>query len=145
LSISIRFMSNIENMEAVMKYITKINRDLFNIVKRLKAIDKKYFVVFNHKFKRFEIHNASQFSNTLSLVCPYPKLDIRVLDLVIKTRVERGAELLDKIEKHNQKLEEIKTNNALDYSSCMLKEIHSYALKGGKDFDYRKAYLNDWI
>lgn len=128
-----------------MKHKTKITYDLFNIAKRLKAIDRNYFVVFNNKLKRYEIHNSSQFFNTLSLVCPYPKLDKRVIDLVLKTRVERSKELLENIEKNNAKLENESTTNTLYKTHCMLNEIYGYASRGGKDFDYKLAYLNDWI
>ena len=124
---------------------TKIKSDLFNISKRIKIIDKNYFIVFDKKLKRFEVHNSSQAFNTLAFVCPYTRLDKRVLDFALITRVERGAQLLLNLEKNNEKLDRQKNDNLLDISAIKLKEIYCYAVRGGKEFDYKKSYLNDWI
>ena len=44
--------------------LIKITENAFDIVKRLKEIDPKYFVVYNTMFKRFEVHNSGQHVNT---------------------------------------------------------------------------------
>lgn len=126
-----------------MKSSTKINSDLFNISKRLKTIDKNYFIVFSNKYNRYEIHNSSQVFNTLSVICPYKTLDKRVLDFVLQTKVENSEKILNEIEANNMQLQNDAQQKALDKSESMLKDIYSY-VKGNKSFDYKKAFLIDW-
>lgn len=35
-----------------------VKNDLFGICKRIKQIDKGYFIVYSYKLRRFEIHNS---------------------------------------------------------------------------------------
>ena len=78
-----------------------IKSDLFNISKRLKQIDKNYFLVRNRKTNKFEVHYKRNF-NSLELVLPFNKLDARTIDYVLKTRMENRKKLLEEIERENQ-------------------------------------------
>lgn len=82
----------------------EIKSDLFNIVKRIKSINPKYYVLYNHKKKKFEIH-FKRSKNTYELTIPFDTLDARTVNFVMKTRMENQKKLLEEIEESNKKLQ----------------------------------------
>lgn len=82
-----------------------ITHDVFDIAKRIKEIDEDYFVVYDTRLCRFEVHNKRQKPDTLSLVLPYDTLDCRAIDKVLSTRTEYIAKRLAEIDEYNQKLQ----------------------------------------
>ncbi|MCM1043169.1 MAG: hypothetical protein NC350_03040 [Corallococcus sp.] len=91
-----------------MPYLTVITSDLFDISSRLKEIDSNYFVCYNRKAQRYEVHNGRQRGNTFCLAVPYGCLDARTVDLVRKTRVENAEKLWEEMERHNSALAGVK-------------------------------------
>ena len=81
-----------------------IKSDLFNIVKRIKAINPKYFVLYNISKNKFEVH-YKRAKNTYELTIPYDKLDSRAVDFVLKTKIQNQKKLLKEIEESNKKLQ----------------------------------------
>lgn len=53
----------------------KVEDDVFDIIKRIKEIDKDYFVVFNKEKSKFELHHSTQPLTTYCLTFPYECLD----------------------------------------------------------------------
>ena len=90
---------------------------------RLKEIDKGYVLVFNKKTKRVEVHNLSNKGDTLSVVCPYEKIDKRLLTLVRQTRRERSEELMAEIDAENEKLEKSAHDKTVDNARERVKEL----------------------
>ena len=78
-----------------------IRGDLFGIARRLKAIDKGYFVVYSYRDNRYEVHNSGNKGNTFCFAAQ--KLDGRVLVKARQTRRERIDRLLKEMEKDNQR------------------------------------------
>lgn len=126
------------NMERLL-----IKNDLFNICKRIKQIDKKYFIVLNKKTKKFEVHYKRNFS-TLELVLPFDRLDKRTLDFVLKTRMEHKQKLIEEMEKNNQKLLDENNKNLLDEATYKAKEMLNYAHNKVGEVNFDKTYLNKW-
>ena len=120
-----------------------IKSDLFNITKRIKQIDKKYFIVFNKKTKKFEVHYKRN-SSTLELVLPFDRLDKRTLDFVLKTKMENKQKLIEEMEKNNQKLEDEKNRNMLDEATYKAKEMLRYAQSKTGDVNFDNSYSNKW-
>ena len=119
----------------------KINSDPFNIAKRIKSINKNYYVVFDTFKQTYEIHNSS-FANSYCITIPYKNLDCRAIELIKKS--ENVTETLLEIEKHNKKLENQNKNNMLDKVSYQLKQIYDYSNSHVKNFD-GNAFKNIWI
>jgi hypothetical protein len=82
----------------------EIKSDLYSIADRVKEIDAAYFIVFNKRLKRFEVHAESRRGRTFELALPFNRLDARVLTLIRKTRVVNGCELIAEAEKNNERL-----------------------------------------
>ena len=80
----------------------KIESDVYNISKRVKNMDKDYYVVYNTSSSKFEIHNSSQIGGTYCLTLPYKELDERTLDFINQTKSENIEKIISKIEKENK-------------------------------------------
>lgn len=88
-----------------MKRSFEIESDCLEIIKRIKAVDEDYFVVFDLDKKKFELHNKSQGGNTYCLTFPFDTLDERAVTLVLKTRVQNSDALFEEMQRENEKQE----------------------------------------
>lgn len=98
-----------------------IESDLFNISKRIKSIDKKYFVVFNKAKQKFEVHYKRN-KNTYELTIPYETLDARAVEFVRKTRMQNKQKIFEEIEKSNAELEKRNTKRIIENANRRLYE-----------------------
>ena len=80
----------------------KLTHDVYNISKRIKLIEKDYYIVYNTSKQKFEVHNSSQMGGTYCLTLPYSELDERALNYVAKTKSENIERILADLENHNQ-------------------------------------------
>ena len=85
--------------------LIRIYTDNLFVCERLREIDPSYFVVFNTKDKKYEIHSKGQADNTYCVGLPFSALDERAVEYVLKTRVQNVDKLIKEIEKNNQKIE----------------------------------------
>lgn len=90
-----------------------IESDMLGVCDRLKAIDDGYFVFLNYKTGKLEVHNSKDKPNTLCLVLPYDRLDERTVRRVRETRAERIADMLERIERENARLQAEKLNGLM--------------------------------
>ena len=90
-----------------------IKRDVFDIVKRLKSIDTKYFVIYNFERHKFEVHYARA-KNTYELTIPYDTLDARTINFVLRTRIQNRKKIFEEIENSNKKLEQQNIKNLIE-------------------------------
>ena len=90
-----------------------IKNDIFNIAKRLKSIDSKYFIVFNSNRNKYEVH-YTRAKNIYELTIPYDKLDARTIDFVLKTRIQNKQKIFEEIENSNKKLEQQNIKNLIE-------------------------------
>ena len=85
--------------------LIKIETDNYFISQRIKEIDINYFLMFNTKTKKFEVHNKRQAGNTFCVGLPFITLDERSLDYIQKTRIENIDNLIKEMDKENEKIE----------------------------------------
>lgn len=90
----------------------KVLHDVYNISKRVKSIDRDYYVVYDTSKQQFEIHNLSQVGSTYCLTIPHKQLDERVLKLVRKTQSANIDEILEQLENDNKHLESANESSA---------------------------------
>ena len=82
--------------------LIEIKNDVYYISQRLKEIDFKYFILYNTKKKKYEIHHSGQ-SDTYCLTVPFDELDSRTIHFVNQTRVENRDRLLKELDEENRK------------------------------------------
>lgn len=104
----------------------KIKNDVYNISSRIKKIDPDYYIVFDTKQKRFEVHHSKQKFGSLCLVVPYSCLDNRTLQLVYKSQIKWFKENIRQIEKDNERLEKMSQSRTMDMAKSELNEIIKY-------------------
>lgn len=87
-------------------YLTEIKSNVYHIPERLKEIDPTFFVAWNNKKQRIEIHCSENKGNTLYMVVPFNELDSRIIDHVKQNMKLRDYGLLKVIEENNRRLEQ---------------------------------------
>ena len=92
----------------------KLTCDVYNISKRIKEIDKDYYIVCNTSKNKFEVHNSSQIGDSYCLTLPYGTLDERTLKFVRKTSVANIDYVLNEIENDNNKIESAERSSAFN-------------------------------
>ena len=117
-----------------------IKKDVFNIAKRLRNINKNYVIVFNEKLKKYEIRFKNSFDNFV-LHIPNNELNKLLIDYVFKT--SNIDEVINEIEKNNNDMENSFNAKIKDESTYKLKEIHKYANSGSKEFI--DGFKTNWI
>lgn len=91
----------------------KIRHDVYEISKRIKDIDRYYFIVYDTSKSCFEIHNSSQVDSTYCLTLPYKFLDERTLNYVRETSSANIEKILQKIENDNKLTESAQVRSVL--------------------------------
>lgn len=81
----------------------EIESDCLDIIRRIKEIDKGYYVVYNSDKRVFELHNREQGRNSYCLTFPYDALDERCYLHVLKTRVRNSDALFQEMEEENKR------------------------------------------
>lgn len=87
--------------------LIEIEDDIFDICKRLKEIDATYYIVFNKKTRKFELHSSSNKKNSLCLILPFEKLDCRTVNYALVSRVENCSSIFQKIEENNEEIDRL--------------------------------------
>lgn len=80
----------------------KITHDVYEISKRIKEIDRDYYIVYNTSSGNFEVHNSSEKGGSFCLSLPFKFLDERVLHHVLKTSTKNIEKILDEIDRENK-------------------------------------------
>jgi len=110
-------------------YREVITESTHDIPRRLREIDTDYFIVRNHKTNEFEVHHKGQIGNSLALNIPFKELDERTIDLVKSTSIQYSQNIINEMERNNEKLEtdKIKKRNEMGQEIC--KDIHKYVTR----------------
>lgn len=103
-----------------------VKNDMYNIVNRLKSIDKDYFVMRNTVTNKYELHHKGQLNTTYTLTLPFDSLDARTINYVFQSRRENFDKLIKEMEITNKKLENKEIENILDMAKYDLKNKLKY-------------------
>ncbi len=100
----------------------KIDHDVYEIAKRIKYIDKDYYIVFDTSKQNFEVHNLAQIDNTYCLTIPYNTLDIRTLQYVYESMSTNIERIVETIENDNKLRENADTRCVLSQFNDTLED-----------------------
>lgn len=103
--------------------------NVFSIPERLKELDHRFFVMFNHKTQKFEVHVTGQQGTTLGLELPYPDLDYRAITYTRDRMTDRFDEMAKEVDRHNEKLQQTSLEHAFDKSNAVMKEAITWAVR----------------
>lgn len=94
----------------------RIRNDLYDVADRIKVICPDYEIFYDTTLKRYEVFAKGR----LQVVCPFEKLDCRLVEYLNKTRIERLNEIMKEIDEENLKIEAAKAaklNDEVEYKS----------------------------
>ena len=120
----------------------EIMSDVFDIVKRVKEIDKDYYIIFDTSKYEFELHHKKQ-PNTYCFKYIYENLDNRLIDMIHGSTVRHIDKIIEDIDKNNTKIENEINNNRLDLTEYMVREIYDYSNNSSKDYS-NNAFETVW-
>lgn len=95
-----------------MKYL--ITSDTYNISSRIKHLDKHYYIVYDVPANKYMVYCDDQGVNAENIggkklyyvmTIPFTQLDFRIIKYLHSTRVDNLKNIIDEIDKANQKLE----------------------------------------
>lgn len=101
-------------------------RSVYDIPVRLKEVNRDFFVMFNTRIQKYEIHCASQPFDTLACVLPFDQLDARTLTYVREFSRERTEHLAEEIERYNEELDRKEQASLIDKASYKCREAFNY-------------------
>lgn len=105
----------------------EVKDDLYDVVDEIKGISAEYFVEFNPRTLRYELH-SHYLRPTYVLTFPYDRLDRRAVTHTLKTRVANIDRLIEEIERDNLSLEKSATDRARKELRQALEEAASKVL-----------------
>ena len=124
-----------------MKY--KIESDVFDIVERIKDVDDGYFVLYDDKVNKFEIHSYKQ-KNTFCFSVDCCCFDKTVLDKLFCSNVKYIDNIIEEIDNNNIKIENYNKELLREVSSFNVKEIYEFSSNSSKDFNVNDFNMR-WV
>lgn len=107
-----------------------ISGNCFDIPFRVRELDADYRLYYNVKNNVIELHNLRH-KPTFQLVLPYKQLDVRTVEYVRRTRVDKMLDEIDGIDEYNRNLENKIINRTLDEMHKKTESIVNYMNRGG--------------
>ena len=109
---------------------------------RLKEVNRDFFVMFNTRTQRYEIHCASQPGDTLACSLPYDELDARAIQYAREFSAERTQQIAAEIERYNEKLEKDRYEAMLDKANYQCREAFNDLKNNSKTDEIPKEVLS---
>ena len=108
-------------------YLLPIFSQVHDIPRRVYDYDPSFFVVFNKKKQKYEIHSLDYPANdTLSCTIPYDELDSRTLDHIWKNDIRvHGKEIFRRLERAEEKARIRKERERKEFDIAFAKEHQS--------------------
>ncbi len=111
-------------------HLTPIAGDVFDITRRIKEINEGYYLMYNHKYSRYEVYNDVGFTPTL-VITWNNRLDMRIIKKLYETRIENIKKLVEDIEKNNEYIQNRAIDKAIDKAGYETKQYFNYVQKHG--------------
>jgi len=99
---------------------------------RLKELNRAFFVMFNTKKQKYEIHCSDQPFSTLACVLPFDELDARALTYVREFSNERFEKNARDVEEHNERLIAKAEADLIDKANYKMREAFNYLKNNSK-------------
>lgn len=111
-------------------HLTPITGDVFDITQRIKEINEGYYLVYNHKYLRYEVYYNVGFTPTLVLTWNNT-LDMRIIKKLYDTRIENLKKIINEIERNNEYIQNRAIEKAIDKAGYETKQYLTYVQRHG--------------
>lgn len=99
---------------------------------RLKEVNRDFFVMFNTRTQKYEIHCASQLGGTMACSLPFDELDARAILYAREFSAARTQQIAEEIERYNEKLEKSQYAAMLDKANYQCRDVFNYLKNNSK-------------
>lgn len=123
-----------------MKRLIEIKHDPFDIVKRIKQIDKNFKVYYKLLTGDYLLYRKCGLKNVFELNLGQ-SLDALAIAFILKSRRENIDLILEEIDKQNEQLKTSVISSSFERGRAMLKELISFADKKSSDIDFSKENI----
>jgi len=106
--------------------------NVYDIPVRLKEVNRDFFVMFNTRIQKFEVHCASQPFDTLACVLPFDELDARTIQYVREFSRERTEHIAEEIDRYNEEIDRREQAAVIDKASYKCREAFNYLKNNSK-------------
>jgi len=110
---------------------------------RLKELNRAFFVMFNTKSQKYEIHCSDQPFSTLACVLPYDELDARAITYAREHSSERLEQIAREIEEHNERLVAKAEAEMIDKANYKMREAFNYLKNNSKTDSIPQEVINE--
>lgn len=110
---------------------------------RLKELNGAFFVMFNVRTQKYEIHCADQPFETLACVLPFDQLDARSIEYVREHSAGRLETIAREIDEYNEKLVKRAEEAALDKANYKMREAFNYLKNNSKTDSIPKEVIEE--
>ncbi len=117
---------------------------MFGILRRLQQIDGRYYIVFNKRNNKWEVH-MSGLKDSYCLTCPYATLDSRLIDYVYTTSLVHNPNLIRDIELNNASIDNDREAKRSEYIDSNLKDVYDNLNSSTKRYDWGQAMNTKWL
>ena len=100
--------------------------NVYDIPVRLKTLNRDFFVMFNRRKQKFEIHCASQVGDTLACVLPFDELDARAIAYAREHSAERLEQIAREVDAYNERMLAASEREMLDKANYKMRETFNY-------------------
>ena len=118
--------------------LIKITNDMFNIAKRIRAIDPYYYVVYDTEKQLYQLHHSKQKYSTFCLTLG-KRLDARAVDKTLKTKQGNFEKIFKQIELENYLAHTKSTQMIIDKATCKLKSYTDYLNHSTKTINFEQV------
>lgn len=116
---------------------------VMDIPVRLKELNRAFFVMFNTKSQKYEIHCADQPFETLACVLPFDELDARAIAYVRENSAARLETIVREIEEHNERLVAKAEADMMDKANYKMRETFNYLKNNSKTDSVPKEVIQE--
>ena len=99
---------------------------------RLKELNRAFFVMFNVKTQRYEVHSSDQPFATLACTLPFDELDARAILYVREHSAERLEIIAKEIDEYNDRLVAKREAETIDKANYKMREAFNYLKNNSK-------------
>lgn len=117
----------------------KLKNTVFNINNRLKSIDNTFYLTFNTRLQRYEVHSSKQ-KNSFCFALPYNQLDARVLTYARKTSIKNLTNYLQEIQQHNEQKELNSIKDKNDYVKQQALDMLFFLQNSSKSANFSSTF-----
>jgi hypothetical protein len=124
----------------------EVKKDLFDLARRLKTINRGYRIYFNNREVRYEVHTLTSgkpSARSLAFVVPYEKLDSRIIDYANKSKRENDSVIEREVNEANESTQRKIFENIKDRQRD-LEDMLAYASRVNRRVDFTKNFTKEF-